>query len=57
LGLDPRLTTWLRKRIIVAKSKEVKTGSNLAEFSEEDYGSKWDVLTMMVMIMKCIGNF
>jgi hypothetical protein len=30
-GFDARLTIWLCKRIIVAKSKEVKTGSNLAE--------------------------
>jgi hypothetical protein len=29
-GLDTRLTTLLSKRIIVEKSKEVKTGCNLA---------------------------
>jgi hypothetical protein len=28
------------KNIIVAKSKEMKTGSNLAESSKEGYGSK-----------------
>jgi hypothetical protein len=28
------------KQIIVAKSKEVKTGCNLAESSKEGYGSK-----------------
>jgi hypothetical protein len=31
------------------KSKEVKTGSNLAESSKEGYGSKRDVLPMMMM--------
>jgi hypothetical protein len=30
----------LCKKIIVAKSKEVKTGCNLAEYSKEGYGSK-----------------
>jgi hypothetical protein len=32
--LDPRLTTWLCKNIIVAKSKEMKTGSTLDRFFE-----------------------
>jgi hypothetical protein len=40
------------KRIIVAKSKEMKSVSNLAEFSEESYGSKGAVLPMMMMINK-----
>jgi hypothetical protein len=35
------------KRIIVANSKEMKTGCNLAECSDEGYGSKWAVLPMM----------
>jgi hypothetical protein len=39
-GLDAGLTTLLCKRSIVAKSKEVKTGSSLAEFSKEGWGSK-----------------
>jgi hypothetical protein len=30
----------VKKKIIVVKSKEVKTGSNLAESSKEGYGSK-----------------
>jgi hypothetical protein len=34
---------FLCKKIIVAKSKEVKTGSNLAEFSKEDSSSKTPV--------------
>jgi hypothetical protein len=49
--LDARLTTLLRKIIIVAKSKEVKTGSNLVEFSKEGYGSKSDVSPTMMMMM------
>jgi hypothetical protein len=39
-GLDARLTTLPVQKIIVAKSKEVKTICNLAEFSKEGYGSK-----------------
>jgi hypothetical protein len=35
-------------KIIVAKSKEVKTGCNLAEF-KEGYGSRRAVLPMMMM--------
>jgi hypothetical protein len=38
--LDARLTTLLCKKIIVAKSKEVKTRSNLAESSKEGHDSK-----------------
>jgi hypothetical protein len=55
--LDDILTTLLCKTITVAKSKEVKTGSNLSESSKEDHGSKMAVsppttTTMMMMIMK-----
>jgi hypothetical protein len=32
------------------KSKEVKTGCNLVEFSKEGYGPKGAVLPMMMMI-------
>jgi hypothetical protein len=39
----------LCKEIIVAKSKDVKTGSNMAEFSKEGYGSKNAVLPTMIM--------
>jgi hypothetical protein len=38
--LGARLTTLLCKRITVAKSKEVKITSNLAESFKEGYGSK-----------------
>jgi hypothetical protein len=48
--LDARLTTLLCQKIIFAKTKEVKTGSNLAESSKEGYGSKTAVLTTTVMI-------
>jgi hypothetical protein len=34
-GLHARLTILLCKKITVAKSKEVKTGCNLAEISKE----------------------
>jgi hypothetical protein len=40
-----------RKKIIVAKIKEVKPGSNLAISSKEGYGSKRAVLPMMMMMM------
>jgi hypothetical protein len=40
----------LSKKIIVPKSKEVKTGSILAEFSKEGYGSKRAVLPMVMMM-------
>jgi hypothetical protein len=48
--LDARLTHLLCKKITVAKSKEVKIGSNLAESSKEGYGSKRDVLPMVMLI-------
>jgi hypothetical protein len=48
--LDARLTILLRKRITVAKFNEVKTGSNLAEYSKERHGSKSAVLPMMMII-------
>jgi hypothetical protein len=47
--LDARLTTLLREKIIVAISKEVKTGLNMAESCKEGYGSKRAVLPMMLM--------
>jgi hypothetical protein len=56
--LDAKLTTLLCKKIIVTKSKEVKPGYSLAEYSKDGYGSKGAVLPM-VMMMKTlvyIGN-
>jgi hypothetical protein len=44
----------LYKKTSVAKSKEVKTGCNLAEFSKEDYGSKRAVLPVMNIIVAII---
>jgi hypothetical protein len=38
--LDARLMTLVCTKIIVAKSKVVKTGCNLEEFSKDGYGSK-----------------
>jgi hypothetical protein len=46
--LDAKLWILLCKIIIVLKSN-VKTGSNLTEFSKEGYGSKTAVLPMMIM--------
>jgi hypothetical protein len=57
-----RLGSWTKgwtnlfcEKNIVAKSNEVKTRCNLAEFSEEGYGSKVAVfptiLIMMIMMM------
>jgi hypothetical protein len=48
------LPTLVCKKIIVAKSKEVKTGwsdlkTSLAESSKEENGSKRAVLLMMMM--------
>jgi hypothetical protein len=43
--------TLLCKIITVAKSKEVKTSSNLAESSKEGYGPKRVVLPKMMMTM------
>jgi hypothetical protein len=45
------MTNLFCKRITVAKSKEVKTKSNLAEFSKEGYGSKSALLPVMMMMM------
>jgi hypothetical protein len=52
--LDAGLTSLLCKKIIVAKSKEVKTGCNLAESCKEGCGSKRDVFPMMMMIIMMI---
>jgi hypothetical protein len=41
----------LCKKNTVAKSKEVKTGCNLAESSKEDCGSKRPVLLLMMTMM------
>jgi hypothetical protein len=49
--LDARLTILLWKKKIVAKSKEVKIGSNLAESSKKGYVSKSALLPMMMMMM------
>jgi hypothetical protein len=38
-----------KENIIVAKSKEVKPVSNLAEFPKKGYGSKMAVLLVMMM--------
>jgi hypothetical protein len=46
--LDARLTTLPFKKLVVVPSKEVKTGWNLAGYSEEGCGSKWAVLPMMM---------
>jgi hypothetical protein len=54
LDFERRLINLLCKRITVAKSREVNTGWNLAESSNEDYGSKRAVLPMMMMMMTMI---
>jgi hypothetical protein len=46
----------LCKNITVAKPKKVKRESNLAEFSEEGYGSKSAVLPMMMMMNLVVKN-
>jgi hypothetical protein len=46
----------LCKNIIVAQSKEVKTGSNLAESSKEGYGSERTDLPLMMMMMMTNRN-
>jgi hypothetical protein len=47
--LDTRLTTLFCKKIVVAKSKIVEPGCNVAESPKEDYDSKWAVLSVMMM--------
>jgi hypothetical protein len=47
--LDARLTTLRCKRITIAKSKGVKTGRKLVEFSKEGFGSKKKVLPIMMI--------
>jgi hypothetical protein len=48
--LDARLTTLLcKKKITVAKSKEVKIRCNLAESSNEGNGSKMAVFSVTMM--------
>jgi hypothetical protein len=48
--LDARLMTLLCKKIIVMKSKEVETGSNMTESSKEGFSSKRAVLPVMTVI-------
>jgi hypothetical protein len=50
-GFYTRLITLLCKKTVIAKTKEVKPGSNVVEFSKEGYGSKWAVLPMMMTMM------
>jgi hypothetical protein len=45
------MTVLCKKKTIVMKPKEVKTGLNLAESSKEGYGSKRAVLPLMMMMM------
>jgi hypothetical protein len=52
--LDVRLTTLLCKKIIVAKSKEVKTGSNMAELPVEVYSSKMGSFIIIIIIIVII---
>jgi hypothetical protein len=52
--LNVRLTALVCKRIIVAKSKEVKTGSNLEESSKEGCGSEKVVFPMMMIMMMTV---
>jgi hypothetical protein len=47
--MDARLSTLVCIKITVAKSKEVKTGSNPAESSKQDYGSKRTDLVVVVI--------
>jgi hypothetical protein len=49
--LDARLTTLLCKRITVAKSKEMKTGCNLAESSNEGRFANDDEISARTQIM------
>jgi hypothetical protein len=44
--------TLLCKKIVVTKSKEVKTGCNLIESSKECYGSESAVLPMMMIFLR-----
>lgn len=48
-GLDVRLTTLHRKGITVAKSKQLKAGSNLAEFLRTAMVQKGFFFPMMMM--------
>jgi hypothetical protein len=43
MGVGRRAEDLGYVKIIVAKSSEVKTGSNVAEYSKEGYGSESDV--------------
>jgi hypothetical protein len=47
--LGVRLTTLLCEQIIVAKSKDMRSESNLAGSSKEGYGSKNAVLSVMMI--------
>jgi hypothetical protein len=55
--LYARLTVLPCKKVTVAESKEVKTGSNLAESSKVGCGSKRAVLPMMMMIMTSNSDY
>jgi hypothetical protein len=50
--VGPRLTNLLCKKNIVAKSKQVKTRCNPAEYYKEDCCSKRVVFPMMMMTKK-----
>jgi hypothetical protein len=48
-GMKILWVTLLCKTFIVARSKEGKTGCNLAESSKEGYGSKGALLPMVMI--------
>jgi hypothetical protein len=48
VGVGRKATTLLCKKDTVAKSKEVKTRCNLAEYSEESCGSETAVSPMVM---------
>jgi hypothetical protein len=54
--LDAGLTTLLCYKIVVAKSKEVKTGCNLSESNKEGYGSKKAVLPVVMSYIFTNGS-
>jgi hypothetical protein len=49
--LDARLTTLFCRKIIVAKSKEVNPGCNLAQFSTENCVSEGAIVPLMMMVV------
>jgi hypothetical protein len=56
LGVGRKADALVLQKNFAAKSNEVKTGSNLAEFSKEGYCSQRGFLPMMLILITLLNS-